>query len=267
MTGTDAAAVICRPQLRPRVQIGDICIDAVTLPEALGRIEALVDAAAGGAVFTPNVDHVVIARRNHALRRAYGRAALAIADGMPLVWLSRLMRQRLPGRVAGSDIFMPLMQLAARRRWRVYLLGGTPHVAAAAAAHLTTRVGVDVVGWSSPRIAFDGSDQTGGSLEAVVAARPHLLVVAFGNPKQELWTDAAREHLGATVALGFGAVLDFVSGTQKRAPEWLARAGGEWLHRLLQEPRRLWRRYLIQDSRFLLIACESVWRSWRVPQA
>src|SRR4051812_25678680 len=171
---------------RPRIRMGRVGIDRVTAAEALDAIERLVLDGRGGSVFTPNVDHVVIAESNDALARAYADVSLSLADGMPLVWMSRLMGCPLPERVAGSDLFLPLMKLAARRGWRVYLLGGAPEVAAAAADHLMTRIGVNVVGWQSPEIGRDGSDPSGESVERVRAAQPDLLIVAFGNPKQEL---------------------------------------------------------------------------------
>jgi N-acetylglucosaminyldiphosphoundecaprenol N-acetyl-beta-D-mannosaminyltransferase len=241
------------------VRIGRIWIDAVTLPEALGAIEKLVDARLGGAVFTPNVDHVVLAQSNHALQSAYAHASLSLADGTPLVWLARLLGRPLPERVAGSDVFLPLMELAARQQWRVYLLGGAPGVAAVAATILAERIGVNIVGWNSPLIAADGSDLEGDSVTPVRIARPDLVVVALGNPKQELWTARAGESIRPAVALGFGAVLDFLVGRQKRAPRWAARAGLEWLYRLVHDPRRLWKRYLVQDSRFIVIALSDWW--------
>jgi N-acetylglucosaminyldiphosphoundecaprenol N-acetyl-beta-D-mannosaminyltransferase len=250
---------------RKGLRIGQLWVDAVTCEEALGRIEHLVDRRAGGAVFTPNVDHVVLADSNRALQAAYSQASLTIADGTPLVWLSHLLGAPLPERVAGSDLFMPLMELAAHRRWRVYLLGGAPTVAEQAAAILRSRLGVNVVGWSSPEIAVDGSDVIGDSIEPVRRARADLVVVALGNPKQEFWASRAMTTIRPAVALGFGAVLDFLVGRQKRAPRWIARAGFEWLYRLSQEPARLWKRYLVRDTRFVLIAF-STWRASRFPR-
>src|SRR5262245_29386692 len=112
-----------------RLRIGRGWVDNLTFDEALAAIEKLVDRKQGGAVFTPNVDHVVKAASNDAFARAYGRASLSLADGMPLVWVSPLLGCPLPERVAGSDLLLPILQLAARRSWRVYLLGGAPGVA------------------------------------------------------------------------------------------------------------------------------------------
>jgi N-acetylglucosaminyldiphosphoundecaprenol N-acetyl-beta-D-mannosaminyltransferase len=260
--GSDAAAALRGPAVRKGLWFGHIWVDAVTAAEALTRIGELVEQKRGGAVYTPNVDHVVIAESNVPLRAAYERASLAVPDGAPLVWASWLLRHPLPERVAGSDLFLPLMERAAHKRWRVYLLGGAVGVAEEAAHRLRGALGVNVVGWHSPTIAIDGRDVSGDSVSLVRASRPDLVVVAFGNPKQELWIDNARHQLGPAVALGFGAVLDFLVGKQRRAPSWIARIGLEWFYRLMHEPRRLWRRYLVQDPRFVAIVAR-IWRHSR----
>lgn len=247
---------------RRGLRIGKIWVDALNRADALDAIDALVEARQGGAVFTPNVDHIVNAESDDALQAAYGRANLSLTDGMPLVWVAPLLGGRLPERVAGSDLFMPLMARAAQRGWRVFLLGGAPGVAEAAARRLAD-FGVTVVGWDSPVIHRDGSDATGDSVSRVRDARPDVVVVALGNPKQEFWIARAADEIRPAVALGLGAVLDFLVGRQTRAPRWMAVAGLEWLYRLAREPRRLWRRYLVQDPRFAWIVLAGWWASRR----
>jgi len=258
------------PARRPRrrVRIGTLWIDAVDLPEALAEIEALVDSGTGGAVYTPNVDHVVQAESNERFRHAYEQASLSLADGAPLLWVARLLGCPLPGKVSGSDILVPLMELAARRGWRVYVLGGAPGVAEAAARLLAERLGVSVVGADSPTVGPDGSELGGSSVPRIRAAKADLLLVALGAPKQELWIHQADGALGPTVALGIGGTLDFLVGRLRRAPRWISKAGLEWLFRLMQEPRRLWRRYLVEDARFPLIVLATWWlpRSERISE-
>src|SRR5207302_3276823 len=129
-----------------RVRIGELAVDALNFAQALDAIEALI--GRGGAVFTPNVDHVVLAETDAEFRAAYSAAELCLADGMPLVWASRLLGRTLPEKVSGSDLVMPLMQLAARRRWRVYLLGGAPG-SAEKAARIFRGMGVTIAGIDS----------------------------------------------------------------------------------------------------------------------
>jgi N-acetylglucosaminyldiphosphoundecaprenol N-acetyl-beta-D-mannosaminyltransferase len=234
-----------------RILIGEVPIDAVTFEGALDAIERLVEAGQGGSVFTPNLDHVVKVDRDPAAREAYAAASLSLADGMPLVWASKLLRTPLPEKVSGSDLIFPLMQRAARKQWRVYLLGARPEVARAAADKLE-REGVIIAGIDSPVVRSDGGAGD-DVLERVRKARPHLLIVALGFPKQERFSHRYADALRPAVALGLGGTLDFIAGAVRRAPRWMQRAGLEWLFRLAQEPRRLARRYLIEDPRFALI--------------
>jgi N-acetylglucosaminyldiphosphoundecaprenol N-acetyl-beta-D-mannosaminyltransferase len=244
--------------------MGRLWVDAVTFRQALARIEALVDARAGGAVFTPNVDHVVTAEVDPAFRDAYAAASLVLADGMPIVWGSRLLGTALPEKISGSDLVWPLLELAATRGWRVYLLGGAPGVAEAAGRRVAGELGVHVVGVDSPEVSLDprpGEDDP--VVERVRKASPDLLLVALGAPKQERWIHRNGPRLGPAVALGVGASLDFVAGRLSRAPRWMSRGGLEWLYRLFQDPRWLWRRYLLKDGRFLFV----LWRMARSPRA
>jgi N-acetylglucosaminyldiphosphoundecaprenol N-acetyl-beta-D-mannosaminyltransferase len=243
---------------RERVKIGRLEIDAVTFPQALERIAELVDRRNGGAVFTPNVDHIVKAERDSDFRRAYSRADLCLGDGMPLVWASRLLGSPLPEKVSGSDLVLPLIRMAAERRWRVYLLGGAPGVAEAVAERLNRELGAQIVGTDAPVVDVAGtSDDSEQTLERLRAASPDVVLVAFGAPKQELWIERFRDRIRPTVAIGVGGSLDFVAGTVKRAPAWMSRAGLEWLFRLVQEPRRMWRRYLVEDPAFIAIVARS----------
>lgn len=237
-----------------RISLGPVQVDALTFSQALQAIEGLV--GCGGSVFTPNVDHVVLADEDAEFRAAYSAASLCLADGMPLVWAARLLGRPLPEKVSGSDLLMPLMELAAVRGWRVYLLGGAPGAAEKAAEVFRAR-GVKVAGVDAPMLRDPRSAaERAPILEKIGAAASDLVLVAFGAPKQELFIHHSRRELGKAVALGIGASLDFVAGHVRRAPRWMSEHGLEWLYRLLCEPRRLWRRYLLRDPKFALI----VWR-------
>lgn len=255
------APIALRSVVRTRLRIGQVPIDVVGRDAALDAIEALVTGGGGGAVFTPNTDHVVKAERDPALRSAYASVDLSLADGMPLVWASRLLGTPLPERVAGSDLVVPLAERAASRGWSLYLLGGAPGDAERAAEVLARRPGVRIVGTDAPYLGPGPDGERVGHEAAlrVRAAAPDLVYVAFGAPKQELWIARHRELIRPAVALGVGASLAFIAGTQPRAPRWMARAGLEWVHRLSREPRRLWRRYLVDDVALLPIVIAS-WR-------
>ena len=246
------------------MRFGQLWIDAVTFAQAVDEIERLVEQGQGGSVFTPNVDHVVKVDGDPVFRAAYERASLSLADGQPVVWASRLLgaEARLPAKVSGSDLVFPLMERAGRKGWRVYMCGGPPGVAEAAAEVVRQRYGVKVVGTESPRMAMVANPEDDAIAERVRKAEAQLLLVGFGAPKQELFITRAGEKLGPAVALGIGASLDFMAGRVPRAPRWMSRSGLEWLYRLGKEPRRLWRRYLVEDPKFLLILL----RTLRVPR-
>ncbi len=244
-----------RVGLPARIFIGSLPVDVIDMQAALDRIDDLVVDKRGGRVFTPNVDHVVQGEHDARLRAAYSDVSLSLADGMPLLWAARLLKTPLPEKVSGSDLIWPLMRLAAERGRRVYFLGGAPGSAELARQKLQQQLpALQVVGTDSSRVDMNGSAEIQRPiLERIAAARPDLLIVALGAPKQEIWSSEHREQLGTAVALGLGASLDFIAGSLRRAPRWMSNAGLEWAYRLAQDPRRLARRYLLRDPQFLRI--------------
>ncbi|MGC4114793.1 MAG: WecB/TagA/CpsF family glycosyltransferase [Myxococcales bacterium] len=248
-----------------QARLGRLWIDVVDFDRALDAIERLVEAGRGGYVVTPNSDHLVRAGRDRHFQHAYRAASLSLADGMPLVWASRLLGTPLPQRVSGADLVVPLARRAVRRGWSMYLCGGAPGVAQAAAHRLHALTGVRIAGFDSPRVAAEPGaqgDESEQAVERIRRARPDLLLVALGSPKQELWLHRHSEQLAPAVGLAIGAALDFLAGRVRRAPRWVSRAGLEWLYRLGQEPRRLWRRYLVDDPAVLA----ALWQTRRVPR-
>jgi N-acetylglucosaminyldiphosphoundecaprenol N-acetyl-beta-D-mannosaminyltransferase len=233
------------------------------LAGALSSIEEMIATRAGGMVFTPNVDHVVIGERHDRFRSAYQRASLCLVDGTPLLWASRLIRQPLPEKVSGSDLVLPLMQRATQRHWRVFLLGGAPGVGDNAAARLRMMFpGLDIVGTAAPRIDLGGErDERIAVATQVAASKPDLVLVCLGAPKQELFCDEVMDVLKPAVLVCVGAGIDFIAGVAKRSPPWMSRWGVEWLYRLAHEPRRLAGRYLLRDPEFALILLRQIGRS------
>ncbi len=243
-----------------RIQIGRLPIDAVDLPGTLTAIEELVGARAGGTVFTPNVDHIVMGERDQRFREAYGRVSLSLVDGTPVLWAARLLGHALPEKVSGSDLVLPLMERAAARGWRVFLLGGAPGCAETAAARLAEQFpGITIVGTDAPRIDLGSPlEERRAVARRVAAVRPDLVLVAFGAPKQEIFCDETLDLFRPAVLVCVGAGIDFLAGVVRRSPVWMSRWGLEWLYRLAHEPRRLAGRYLLRDPEFLLILLRQV---------
>lgn len=243
-----------------RIRVGNLPIDNVTFEGALDAIDELVRAKAGGTVFTPNVDHVVQAEHDPRFRAAYADVSLSLVDGMPLLWASRLLKTPLPEKVSGSDLIMPLMRRAAERGYRVYFLGGAPGAAELAKQKLLEELpSLKVVGIDDGRIDPNaGPEAQRPILERIEAAKPDLLLLALGAPKQELWAHEQRASLGSAVAIGVGASLDFIAGSQKRAPAWMSKSGLEWAYRLAQDPKRMASRYLLRDPEFFGIVAKQM---------
>ncbi|HTB58114.1 MAG TPA: WecB/TagA/CpsF family glycosyltransferase [Polyangia bacterium] len=245
-----------------RIQMGRLPIDVVDFAGALSAIEALVRAGKGGMVFTPNVDHVVLAERDDRLQAAYSRVSLSLVDGTPVLWAARLFGQPLPEKVSGSDLVIPLVERAAAQGWRLFLLGGAPGVGALATAELEARFPtLKIVGTAAPQIELGADPSARRAIAREIATtRPDLVLVAFGAPKQEIFCDDTRDLLSPAVMVCVGAGIDFIAGTARRAPAWLSRYGLEWAYRLAQEPRRMAGRYLLRDPEFLVILARQWWR-------
>jgi len=246
-----------------RVPLFGFEIDALGMSEAVAQIFAWVADGQKNCRFvvTPNVDHAVVFQHHAGLREAYEHAALVLADGMPVVAVARLLGRTLPGRVAGSDLAPALFAAAEQQGGlRVYLLGAGPGVAQRAAANIAARwPAVHVVGTYCPAIGFEHDPRENERILAdIAAAKPDVLLVGLGAPKQELWVDAHRERIAVAVTLCIGATIDFLAGEKKRAPRWMRRTGLEWLHRVASEPRRLLSRY----ARDAWVFPRLVWREW-----
>lgn len=233
------------------VNILGVTFDPLTLAGAADRIGRMVAERQPRYVVTPNVDFLVQAQRDAELHQVLGQADLVLCDGKPLVWASHWLGNRLPGRVAGSDLAPLLLERAARQGWKIFLLGGAAGVAAEAARRLNERhPGLPAVShYSPPHAPLERMDHA-DIIHRIRAAQPDLVLVCFGCPKQEKWIFRHHRDVGAPVMIGAGGTVDFLADRLKRAPHWMRRTGTEWLFRLWQEPRRLFRRYADDAIRF-----------------
>jgi exopolysaccharide biosynthesis WecB/TagA/CpsF family protein len=215
------------------------------MSEAMSRLRAAIGGPKLFQVSTINLDFVVHAQSDPQIRTIFQRSDLNVADGTPVVWLGRLLGTRVPERVAGADLVPAFVGVAAEVGARVFLLGGEGGVAAEAAARLTARYPALVVAgtYDPPRASVEDMNNA-EILARIEEARPDVLLVALGHPKQERWIDLNRDHLPVSVAIGVGCVLDLIAGRTQRAPRWMQKVGLEWAYRLVQEPRRLVGRYV-----------------------
>ena len=231
-----------------RIRLFDFEIDAVCMNYAVARILTWAehDADTCRFVVTPNVDHTVMLREHSGLREVYRDAHLVLADGFPIVLASKLVKKRLPQRVAGSELVPDLFAAVPRgSSLSVFLLGAAPGVADRAADVIHQRwPRVKVVGTYSPPLGFEhDAEEEERILARLESANPQVIVVGLGAPKQELWVHKHHKRLAGRVALCVGATIDFIAGEKAQAPTWMRRVGLEWFHRVASEPRRLAKRY------------------------
>jgi len=233
---------------RRRLDLSGALIDQIEFEDAVSRIRSFPASGQEHQIVTVNLDFLSIAERDPHFRDTINRADLAVADGMPLVWASRLTGSPLPERITGVELVDACCELAAETGEGVFLLGAAPGVAEQAAQRMEELyTGLKVVGIYAPPFGALSAQENELIVERIRAAKPTYLFVALGAPRQDMWIRAHLGQLGVPVCMGVGCVLDLLAGKVNRAPQWMQRMGLEWAYRLCQEPRRLWRRYLVND--------------------
>lgn len=221
---------------------------------ALERVISWVEAGRTEYVCVTGVHGVMESQADEAVAAAHRDAGMVLPDGMPMVWSGRYAGSERIERVYGPDFMLEVCAVAAERGWPIYLFGGAPGVPEALSARLVERFpGIEVAGACSPPIREAGESEDAEALRRISESGARILWVGLSTPKQELWM-ANHVHLlgGPTVAVGVGAAFDINAGLKPDAPRWMQRSGLHWLYRLLREPRRLWRRYLRNNPRFMV---------------
>jgi len=228
----------------PRVAILGVAIDNLTMDEVLDAVEAKIAEGGFHQIATANVDFLINSVRDDELRETLRRCDIVLADGMPLVWASRLLGTKLKERVTGSDLVPQLARLSAEHGYRIYLLGSDEGSSAGAAAWMRRNFpSVCIAGRYCPKFQPLEEMDHDDILRRIETAQPDILLVAFGNPKQEKWLAMHRHRLKVPVCIGVGGSFDFLSGRTRRAPSWMQRYGMVWFYRMMQEPSRLVKRY------------------------
>jgi N-acetylglucosaminyldiphosphoundecaprenol N-acetyl-beta-D-mannosaminyltransferase len=231
-----------------RVRVLGCPIDPLDMQGTLARCEEIIEERGYAQHMAVNVAKLVACRDDDVLRVAVENSAIVNADGQGVVWAARLLGTRLPERVAGIDLMDALMARAAERGWRVFVLGARDEVLERAAATLRERhPGLILAG---TRNGYFSAGETPAVCAQIRDAAPDVLFVAMGTPHKELFLAEHGPSLGVPLVMGVGGAIDVVAGVTRRAPEAWQRAGLEWLYRLLQEPRRMFRRYAVTNARF-----------------
>ncbi len=250
------------PSLPPleRGEIWGVPFDAVTLDEAVDRIELLIQRQRPSYVITANLNYVMLHHQCDDVRTITADAEMILADGQPIVWRSKIGPAKLPQRVAGSEMIYDLAERASQKGWQIYFLGGEPGVAAGCAERLQTMYrGLKVAGVESPPFRDLTPEEQLAQDQRIQEAGTDLLLVAFGQPKGERWIHRHYQRLGVPVSIQLGASFDFVAGTATRAPKIWQKIGLEWAYRMLSDPGRLVPRYA-SNAWFLAGALVRDWK-------
>jgi N-acetylglucosaminyldiphosphoundecaprenol N-acetyl-beta-D-mannosaminyltransferase len=231
-----------------RTRILGCSVDNLNMEETLARIERFIASGRPHQHVVVNADKVVKAHANPKLREIINRCDLINADGMPVVWASYILGRPLKERVTGIDLFFHLMERAAERGWRVYLLGAREHVVQEVRRRLVAKhPGLTIAG---ARNGYWRPEEESEVARQVREARPDVLCVALSSPQKEEFLGRQQAYMRVPFAMGVGGTFDIAAGQVSRAPRFMQKAGLEWFYRFLQEPRRMFWRYFIEDMAF-----------------
>ncbi len=250
-----------RAAIPARAELLECPFDPVTMSEAVARaVEWCRHDRRPHTIVTVNAAILVMMRSDPALAAACRAADLVVADGVPVVWASRLAGARLPARVAGVDLMAWLLEAAWRHRLPVFFLGAREEVVRALVERCEREYpGLPVAGW---RDGYFGRERDAEVVDQIRRSGAAMLFVGMPSPFKEIWCERHRAELGVPVILGVGGSFDVLAGFVRRAPRTMQRAGLEWLWRLLMEPRRLWRRYLVTNTVFVWRVVAEAARRW-----
>lgn len=244
----------------------DVNFDNYDFNDLLEFIDTSIVHQRHSYILTCNVDHVIKLRKDDEFRKVYSDAGAVVADGMPIIWASKLLKKPLKQKVSGSDLFTWLGEAFEDRGYRLFFLGAADGIPEKAMRNLQALYpNMNIVGCYSPSYGFENNEEENRHIVRLLQeARPDIVFVGVGAPKQEKWIYRYYETYRAPISIGVGATFDFLSGNVKRAPKLMQKTGFEWFWRLFQEPKRLWRRYLIEDSQFLVLLFKEIFKQERI---
>lgn len=238
-----------------RIKFLNIEIDNLSMQESIDYIDKLIQNKKPSYLVTPNVDHIVKLEKDKEFMEVYDNADLILTDGMPLIWISKILKTPIKEKVSGSDIFPEICKLAVKKDYSIFLLGAAEGVAVKAANNLKNKYeGLNILGTFSPSYGFENDEvEIRYIIKKISEAKPDILAVGLGAPKQEKFIYKYKDELNVPISLAIGASIDFEAGNINRAPLWMQRIGLEWFYRFLKEPKRMFKRYFIDDLKIIKI--------------
>lgn len=228
-------------------------VNNVSMDETVQAIEGMIAANKKSYVVAINADVVMKIETDTYLKKVVDEADMVLVDGQPLVWISKWHKRPVKARISGSDLVPELCKVAAVKGYSIFIIGGADGIAEKAKKNLETKYSnINVVGTYAPPFGFEKDEIELEKINKIVSdVHPDLLIACFGCPKQEKWIYENYKKYDATVSICAGATVDFLAGNVKRAPKWMSNHGLEWLYRVTQDPRRLLKRYLVDDVKII----------------
>lgn len=239
-----------------RIHLMNIMIDNLSMHEALEYIASIVNKNKKILVVTPNVDHIVKLENDSKFKKAYENSGLVLVDGTPLMWIAKWYGTPLKEKITGPRLTEKVFELASQKGFSVFILGAADGVAEIAAQKMHDKYkNCNIVGTYSPQYGFEKNEQeTNKIIEIVNRSKPDFLITGMGSPKTEIFLNEHINDLDIHVAFSIGAAIEFLAGNIERCPEWINKVGLEWFYRFLKEPKRMFKRYFIDDLKIFKIA-------------
>ena len=237
--------------MRNRINLFGLRIDALTMKETLSIIENAIDNRKPIHHVVVNAAKIINAQKNKDLRESIIHCDIINADGQAVVWASKILKQPLPERVAGIDLMEELVKLSAKKNYSIYFLGAKEIVVKKVVDKYIAIYGSQLV--AGYRNGYYSSEEEITIAEEIATKKPDILFVAITSPKKEIFLNKYKKLIKVPFIMGVGGSFDVVSGLVKRAPKWMQKIGLEWLYRVYQEPNRMWKRYLVTNSKFIVL--------------
>lgn len=235
--------------MKKRINLFGLPVDVLTMEETIILIENSIDQNKPIHHVVVNAAKMVNAQKDVALRESIANCDIINADGQAVVWASRILKQPLPERVAGIDLMEQLVKLATLKKYKIYFLGAKEEVVKKVVDKYSLEYGKQII--AGYRNGYFSKEEELDIANEIAECKPDILFVAITSPKKEIFLNKYKDSIRAPFVMGVGGSFDVVSGLVKRAPAWMQKTGLEWLYRVYQEPRRMWKRYLITNSKFI----------------
>ena len=228
-------------------------VNNVTMQETIENIEHLIKENKKSYIIPINVDVIMKIEKDNNLKKIVNEAEMVLIDGKPLIWISKLKKQEIKEKISGSDLVPEICKVASKKGYSLFFIGGKDGVAEQAKKRLEKEFqNINIVGTYAPPLGFENDKNEIDTINNMITnASPDILIVCLGCPKQEKWIYENIEKYSAKVSICAGATIDFLAGNVKRAPKWMSNHGLEWFYRFLQEPKRLFKRYFIDDIKIV----------------